>query len=252
LGKERISEEQITKKDMDIAKSAQIVFENILFNLLKKIYDRYKIENLTLSGGCAMNSVANGKILKQTPFKNIYISPNPGDAGGSVGSALVSITKTKEKINYINNYAYLGKEFNNQYIDKIVNNKKLSQEYKIRKYNNEDLINLITDKLIETKVIGWFQGKMEWGPRALGNRSIIADARNPNIKEIINSKIKRRESFRPFAPSILKEFVKEWFEEDVVVPYMSQVFSIKKKKKSTTRITHVDGTRRLQQYQRVK
>lgn len=247
LGKERISDEKITKKDMDIAKSAQVVFENILFNLLKKIYDRYKIENLTLSGGCAMNSVANGKILKQTPFKNLYISPNPGDAGGSVGSALVSITKTKEKINYINNYAYLGKEFSNQDIEKIVNNKKLSKDFKIRKYKNENLIDLITDKLIETKVIGWFQGKMEWGPRALGNRSIIADARNPNIKEIINSKIKRRESFRPFAPSILKEFVNEWFEEDVEVPYMSQVFSIKNEKRNQLPgITHVDGTGRLQ------
>ena len=247
LGKERENNQKISKKDMDIAKSAQLVYENILFNLLNKLYDKYKIKNLTLSGGCAMNSVANGKILKNTPFEKLYISPNPGDAGGSVGSVLVSLNNSNKKIHHINNYAYLGKEYSNENIQEAILKKKLSNNFTVSNHDQDKLLNLITQNLINSKIIGWFQGRMEWGPRALGNRSIIADARNPKIKDIINLKIKRRENFRPFAPSILKEHVKEWFNEEIDVPYMSQVYSIKNEKKNQLPgITHVDGTGRLQ------
>ncbi len=247
LGQERKNDQKISKKEMDIAKSAQVVYENILFNLLNKLYDKYKIKNLTLSGGCAMNSVANGKILKNTPFEKLYISPNPGDAGGSVGSALVSLNNSNKKIYHINNYAYLGKEYSNENIQEVILKKKLSNKFEVHRYDEEELLDLVTKNLINSKIIGWFQGRMEWGPRALGNRSIIADARNPKIKDIINLKIKRRENFRPFAPSILKQYVKDWFNEDIDVPYMSQVYSIKnEKRKQLPGITHIDGTGRLQ------
>ena len=247
LGPERKKNEKITQRHIDIAKSAQDVYENILFTLIENIYNKYKINNLTLSGGCAMNSVANGKILKKTSFKNLYISPNPGDAGGAVGSAIISIIKSNKKIKKISNYAYLGKRYNNQEIEKIIEEKEINKNFSVEKLDDKELISKIADFLISSKIVGWFQGRMEWGPRALGNRSILADARNPHIKDIINSKIKRRESFRPFAPSIISEHLGDWFEIKNQVPFMSEVYPIlKDKRKLLPGITHVDGTGRLQ------
>ncbi len=247
LGKERKKDEKITQRHMDIAKSVQIVYEKTLFYLLNALYNKYNIKNLTLSGGCAMNSVANGKILKNTLFKNIYISPNPGDAGGAIGSALLFLDKNKYKIEKKINYAYLGKKYTNDEIEKIILQKNINKKFLVKKYANDELLEIITKRLCESKIIGWFQGRMEWGARALGNRSILADARNPNIKDIINSKIKRRESFRPFAPAILLEFTKDWFEIDKEVPFMSEVYKILNTKKDILPgITHVDSTGRLQ------
>ncbi len=247
LGSERIGTEKITQRHMDIAKSAQVVYEKILFSLLNSLYEKYKIKNLTLSGGCAMNSVANGKILKNTSFEKIYISPNPGDAGGSIGSALLFLNNNKYKIEKNINYAYLGRSYKNDEIEKIINKKNLENNFIVKRLLEEELIDIVTQKLCDSKIIGWFQDKMEWGARALGNRSILADARNPNIKDIINSKIKRRESFRPFAPAILKEHMKDWFEINKEVPFMSEVYSILQHKRTELPgITHVDGTGRLQ------
>ncbi len=247
LGPERNTKDEINQTHMDIAKSAQVVFEKTLFNLLNNLYEEYKIKNLTLSGGCAMNSVANGKILKNTPFENIYISPNPGDAGGSIGSALLFLNDNNHKIEKKINYAYLGKKYSNDEIENILIEKKMKKNFFVEKLSETELLGIITKKLTESKIIGWFQGKMEWGARALGNRSILADARDPNIKNIINSKIKRRESFRPFAPAILSEFTKDWFEINKEVPYMSEVLNIlKQKRNKLPGITHVDGTGRLQ------
>ncbi len=248
LGHERDINEDISKRHIDLAKSIQSVYEDVFFHILNLAHKKNKnIENLTLSGGCAMNSVANGKILKNTKFKNIYISPNPGDAGGSVGSSLVFL---KKQFNYnfnVNNYSYLGSSFTNDEISKILIEKNLSKNFKVIFLKNEEINSLTSNNLIRGKIIGWFQGKTEWGPRALGNRSILADPRNPNIKDIINKKIKRRESFRPFAPSIIEEKVKEWFEETRKVPYMSEVYKIKiNKRKMIPGVTHVDGTGRLQ------
>ena len=145
------------------------------------------------------------------------------------------------------NYAYLGKNFNNDEVKYFIHQKKLKNKFNIKKLSHEELIEVTSNFLIDSKIVGWFQGKMEWGPRALGNRSILADARNPNIKDIINSKIKRRESFRPFAPSILANHVKEWFEIDKEVPFMSEVYSMLETKRDILPgITHVDGTGRLQ------
>ena len=247
IGKDRKKDEKITQRHMDIAKSAQVVYEKTLFTLLNILYEKYKIKNLTLSGGCAMNSVANGKILKKTSFDKIYISPNPGDAGGSVGSALQFLLKNKSKIEKNINYAYLGKNYDDEIIQREIENKNLKKNFHVEKLSNENLLNFVTEQLCLSKAVGWFQGKMEWGARALGNRSILADARNPKIKDIINSKIKRRESFRPFAPAILREFTDDWFEINKDVPYMSEVYKILEKHiKKLPGITHIDGTGRLQ------
>ena len=247
LGRERDPDDEINQKHIDIAKSAQTVYEKTFFNLLNYLYSKYKISNLTLSGGCALNSVANGKILKNTFFKKIYISPNPGDAGGSVGSALISVNKSKYEVDKNINYAYLGKKFTNEEIENIIKEKCIRKKFNIEKFSEEDIFEKTADFLKDSRIIGWFQGRMEWGARALGNRSILADARNPNIKEIINSKIKRRESFRPFAPSILAEDINEWFEIDKEVPFMTEVYPLVDSKKSLLPgITHVDGTGRLQ------
>ena len=247
IGKDRQISEKINQRHMDIAKSAQTIYEDTFFKLLNDLYNKYKIKNLTISGGCAMNSVANGKILEKTPFQSIYISPNPGDAGGSVGSAVSFIANSK--LNYTKeiNYAYLGNKYNDDEIKNVIYKNNLNTKFKVSNLDENEILNETSNFLSNSKIVGWFQGRMEWGPRALGNRSILADARNPKIKEIINSKIKRRESFRPFAPSILREFTKEWFEIDKEVPFMSEVYSILKNKRGILPgITHVDGTGRLQ------
>ena len=247
IGDERKFDDEINQRHMDIAKSAQVVYENTLFTLLTSLYQKYKIKNLTLSGGCAMNSVANGKILKKTPFEKVYISPNPGDAGGSIGSALFFLLEKGQKIENNINYAYLGSNYSDEDIEQVISQKDLKKNFFVKKYSDKDLYNFISDQLCLSKIIGWFQGKMEWGARALGNRSILADARNPKIKDIINKKIKKRESFRPFAPAILKEFTSQWFEIDKDVPYMSEVYKILQNKVNDLPcITHVDGTGRLQ------
>ena len=247
LGPERLSNEKINQRHMDLAKSVQSIYEKTFFNLLNDIYEKYKIKNLTLSGGCAMNSVANGKILKKTPFENIYISPNPGDAGGSIGSALLFLDKKKIQVKTNINYAYLGKNYRNEEIENVIKIKKLENNFFVKKFSEIELLDIAVQELSDSKIVGWFQGKMEWGARALGNRSILADARNHNIKDIINSKIKRRESFRPFAPAILGECVQQWFEINKEVPYMSEVYNLFENKRSQLPgVTHVDGTGRLQ------
>ncbi len=248
LGPERKKTDQITQYHKDLAKSVQSIYEDIFFDLLNSIYKKYNTKNLTISGGCAMNSVANGKIIQRTPFERIYVSPNPGDAGGSIGSA-VSFIQKEYKISKFDNkhYAYLGSFYTNQEIEKIIKENNLINQFRVEKLEDDKLFESISQSLIDSKIIGWFQHKMEWGARALGNRSILADARNPKIKDIINLKIKRRESFRPFAPSILLEQTSDWFEVKNPVPYMSEVYQIKKeKRKILPAITHVDGSGRLQ------
>jgi carbamoyltransferase len=247
LGPERHPEEKITQHHFDLARSIQEVYEDVFFHLINKVYEKYKVENLTISGGCAMNSLANGKIDNKTKFKNIYVSPNPGDAGGAIGSACIFI---KNNFNFkikVENYSYLGSWYTNDEILTQINKMELKNKFKVQFMKYDELYPLIAKALTEEKIIGWFQGKMEWGPRALGNRSILADPRNVNIKNIINSKIKRRESFRPFAPSIMREHVGDWFVNNKNVPYMSEVQAIKKEKRILIPgVTHVDGSGRLQ------
>ena len=199
-----------------------------------------------------MNSVANGKIKNNTKFKNIYIQAAAGDAGGAIGAAFAShYQNKKEKRKFQMRHAYWGTSFNeDQVLSCIIKNKEniKKQNCNYQNISNDNELNKVIAKDIhDGKVVGWFQGKMEWGPRALGNRSILGDPRRSNMKDILNLKIKRRESFRPFAPSILREYVSEWFENDDEVPFMMKVYQIKENKRAEIpAVTHIDGSGRLQ------
>ena len=255
LGPARRQNEKITQLHKDIAHSTQVIYEETFFHLLKSLNKKYKISNLAIAGGCGMNSVANGKVLLKTPFKKVYVQAASGDAGGAIGAALtiwhkLGGIKSKQKI-LPHNHAYWGPSFSNQYVMSLLNlqNDRIERENCNFKYFSEDskLTKFIADEISNGKVIGWFQGKMEWGPRALGNRSIVCDPRRSDIKDILNLKIKRRESFRPFAPSVLREDLNDWFEQSDEVPFMMQVYQITKNKRSLIpAVTHIDGSGRLQ------
>ena len=252
LGPERIQGEDLTNFHKDLAHSTQKIYEEAFLNILNNLYDKYQNDNLCIAGGCGMNSVANGKIKDNTKFKNIYVQAAAGDAGGAIGAAFATHYKISNKKRVFKmKHAYWGTSFNdNQILDclkkneKIIENQKCS--FKLISKNNE-LNKIVANDISEGKVVGWFQGKMEWGPRALGNRSILGDPRRSDMKDILNLKIKRRESFRPFAPSILREHVSDWFENDDDVPFMMKVYQIKEdKRKNIPAVTHVDGSGRLQ------
>ena len=254
FGSPRKKNEEILPIHKDIAASAQAVYEFILFDILNKLYIRSNNNNLCLSGGCAMNSVANGKIINNTPYKKIYINYSPSDSGGAIGSAVLALKKLKQLVNVdsINN-PYLGNNYSNQQIKNIIDDYKkkfTEKKIKIQLFANEDsnkLLQFVAKEIANKKIIGLFTGRMEFGSRALGNRSIIADPRVLEIRNILNLKVKRRESFRPFAPSILQEFTKDWFEVDDEVPFMSKVYKVKKDKQHLIpAVVHVDGTGRLQ------
>ena len=198
-----------------------------------------------------LNSLANGKIFRNSPYKKVYIQSAAGDAGGAIGAALVVASQhSDQKKRFHMNHAYYGPSFDDDYHQNLLKSKASELDEKrflIEKIeNNRQLCEKTADAISKGLVIGWFQGKMEWGPRALGNRSILCDPRRENIREILNLKIKRRESFRPFAPSILFDDVASWFEESHEVPFMMQVFKIiKNKRKEIPAVTHADGTGRL-------
>ena len=249
--KPRNPSEDINQEHRNLAASIQRVYEKTFFYILNEIYDIYDNKNLALAGGCAMNSVANGKIYKNSKFQKVFIPPAAGDAGGSIGAAyevLNQESKKNKKFKLIN--ASLGPSFSNLEIKSYIENTKIidKDEFDVKLFEKfDDIVKLVSEEIANGNVIGWFQGGMEWGPRALGNRSIISDPRREDMKEILNIKIKRRESFRPFAPSILREEVFDWFEIDDDVPFMSKVFKIKKEKRDLIpSVCHVDGTGRLQ------
>ena len=236
----------------DIGASAQLVLEEILLKIVNHVYTKTKMKNLCFGGGVALNGVANYKILKEGPFENLHIPPSPGDAGSAVGAAqyLYHCFHKNEKINQtkserIRNNIYVGPEYSNDQIKSFLDKNDVKYDYL-----ETDVLLQKTAKLIsEGKIVGWYQGKMEWGPRALGNRSILADPRKNEMKDILNEKIKHRESFRPFAPSILEEYVSDYFELDIASPYMLLVSKIKKPE-IIPAVTHVDGTGRLQSVSR--
>ena len=252
LGNPRNKGEDITQFHKDLAYSTQAIYEETFFNLLNKIYQKYQNKNICIAGGCGMNSVANGKITKFTPFKNIYIHPAAGDAGGAIGAAYYTWHKIlKKEKKFVMKHASWGNSYSNDYIKLILDsekNKLKDQNCNINYFDDYKTLNEnVAKDLSNGKIIGWFQGRMEWGPRALGNRSILADPRRADMKDILNIKIKRRESFRPFAPSIMREYVSDWFETEDEVPFMMKVFQIKnEKRKIIPAVTHVDGSGRLQ------
>ncbi len=244
FGKERKKEEPLSQYHKDLAASVQQVTEELIFHILSGLQKKTGLHNICIAGGVAQNSVANGKLTRNTAFKNVYIPSAGHDAGISMGSALWVYNQLlnnprEEAIRS----AYTGSRFSNDEIETYLKSRKIPYE----KFPDQQLYEKVTDRLINAGVIGWFSGRAEFGPRALGARSILADPRRTDAKDLLNSKIKRRESFRPFAPSILKEWVSEYFEVNDEVPFMEKVFPIKPEKHSVIpAVTHVDGTGRLQ------
>ena len=220
----------LTQFHMDLAASIQAVIEEIILRITKNISSKYKIENLCLAGGVALNCVANGKVQNEKIFKNIWIQPASGDAGGSLGAALAywhhELGKPRDEFSDKMMGSFLGPKFDNNFIETKL--KLLKANFK--KYSKEEVTSLIAKELANEKIVGWFQGKMEFGPRALGGRSILADPRSEKMQKELNLKIKFRESFRPFAPSVLREDVNEWFDLDIDSPYMLLVSQVKKEK----------------------
>jgi carbamoyltransferase len=254
LGPARDPAAPLEDRHRDIARSAQATYEAAFFNLLAALHRRYDTDAVVLAGGCAYNSVANGKILERSPFRKVYVQSAGGDAGGSIGAAFATWHKVEGEAarrHFVMDHSYWGPSATPAEIEAAVAARRADFEAAactIERLDDEAALCRRTAQAIsEGKVIGWFQGRLEWGPRALGNRSILGDPRRADMKDILNLKIKRRESFRPFAPSILREAVKDWFETDDDVPFMMQVFKIRpEKRKEIPAVTHVDGSGRLQ------
>lgn len=245
LGPARRGDQPLEQRHKDLAASVQRFTEELIFHLLEHLHQRTGLDRVCIAGGVAQNSVANGKITRNTSFKEVYIPSAGHDAGISMGAAL-----------YVHNHelkqprkppiwsAYTGVRFSNDEIEAYLQERGIAYQ----RYTDEQaLYEAVSDCLVDAGVVGWFSGRAEFGPRALGARSILADPRRQDAKDILNAKIKRRESFRPFAPSILKEYVDEYFAVNDVVPFMEKVFPIRPEKQPLIpAVTHVDGTGRLQ------
>ena len=226
-----------------------MIFEEIMTKMLNHLHKIIKCDNIVLSGGCALNSVYNGKILKNTPFKNIWIQPNASDGGTSIGVvSYIYHTILGHKRNFKLKSAYLGPEFSTEEIQQFLDKNKIKySEFK----DKNDIIKATAKLIYDNHVVGWFQGRMEWGPRALGSRSILSNACDPKMKEILNLKVKHREKFRPFAPVVCEDDALKYFECDEPIPeptdFMLMVYPIKKQyHKVIPAVTHVDGSGRLQ------
>jgi len=244
FGPPRVAHSEITQRDMDLAYGVQHRFEEVFFHLLNHLHQRAPSDNLAMAGGCALNSVANGKLFDRTPFRQTYIQPAAGDEGLAIGAALHTYHSVlKQPRRHELQHSYLGPEFSDARIDSALRAAGLKGE----KFERPALYDAAAEHIAAGNVVGWFQGRMEWGPRALGNRSIVAHPGLPNMKDILNARIKRREWFRPFAPSILAEYQHEYFERDHPSPFMLHVYKIRpEKRKALCAVNHVDDTGRLQ------
>ncbi|MDX2257913.1 MAG: carbamoyltransferase C-terminal domain-containing protein [Hyphomicrobiaceae bacterium] len=286
LGPARAKDEPLSDFHRDIARSAQAMYEEAFFHLLGRLHERYQIDSLALAGGCAMNSVANGKVRRMSPFKRLYVQSAAGDAGGAIGAAMhvwhrltgedaanaakgpkaagvsrarATGAKTAPSAlagddivgRTVMDHAYLGPGTDDGEVTSLIAGRAAdieAQGCSVATLRDEsELCGRVASAIADGKVVGWFQGRLEWGPRALGNRSIVCDPRRADMKDILNLKIKRRESFRPFAPSIQREHVAAWFEEDDDVPFMMQVYQIRADQRAKIpAVCHVDGSGRLQ------
>jgi carbamoyltransferase len=251
LGPARRPEEPLTQHHKDIARSAQAMYEEAFFHLLGTLHARHGLPRLALAGGCAMNSVANGKVTQRTPFREVYVQSAAGDAGGAVGAAYWVWHAGSGVRSEPHRHAYWGPSFDDAHVDRVLAEHagELEAQHCTTGHQplESELARTTAESIARGEVVGWFQGRMEWGPRALGNRSILGDPRRADMKDILNLKIKRRESFRPFAPSVLRECVADWFELDGDVPFMMQVYPIRAEKRAAIpAVTHVDGSGRLQ------
>jgi carbamoyltransferase len=248
FGQPRKKDEPLTQYHKDLGASVQRITELLIFHILESLQKKAGLKNVCIAGGVAQNSVANGKLTRYTAFENIYIPSAGHDAGIAMGAALYVYNQVLGQPRQAPVYsAFTGSRFTNEEIETYLQSRNITY----KRYPEEELYNIVVEKLIHAGVVGWFNGRAEFGPRALGARSIIADPRRTDAKDLLNSKIKRRESFRPFAPSILKEYVSEYFEVTDEVPFMEKVFPIKAEKQAILpAVTHVDGTGRLQSVDR--
>lgn len=244
FGPPREKHAEIAQRDMDIAFGLQRVFEKYYLSLLDSLHKLVPSERVSMAGGCALNSVANGKAIVETPFRETCIQPAAGDDGLALGSALyVSNALLKENKRWVMRDSYLGHE----YSDAAVRSELDRYNLDYRELGRDELLDVTSDEVKNGNVVGWFQGRMEWGPRALGNRSILAHPGFPNMKDILNARIKHREWFRPFAPSVLVERQSEIFEQDYPSPFMLHVYKIRPEwRERLSAVNHVDNTGRLQ------
>ncbi len=253
FGPARKAGEAVEPRHMDVAASLQARYEECFFHILGALHEKTGTTRLALAGGCAMNSLANGKIFERSPFREVFIQPAAGDAGGALGAALCVYHEDGRngRLPRMEDAA-LGPAYPDEYVRGLVARAPElapgNKTFRVRDFADDaELCREVAARIAKGLVVGWFQGRMEWGPRALGSRSIVVDPRRPDMKDILNDKIKRRESFRPFAPSILREAVPDYFETDAEVPFMQQVFRIRPEKRAVIpAVTHVDGTGRLQ------
>jgi carbamoyltransferase len=248
FGEPRPPRTEITQREMDLAYAMQRRFEDVFFHLLNRLHGHVPCEHLVMAGGCALNSVANGKLFSRTPFRRTWIQPAAGDEGLAVGAALHTYHAVlNQPRRFVMTDSYLGPEFSDAHIESEL--KKANMRY--RKLDREPLLDTVALQIATGNVVGWFQGRMEWGPRALGNRSILAHPGLPGMKDVLNARIKQREWFRPFAPSILEERQCEYFEHDHPSPFMLHVYKIRPEKRAQlSAVNHVDDTGRLQSVSR--
>jgi carbamoyltransferase len=235
----------------DIAHSAQIVYEQIFFHVLTDLHERTKLTRLAMAGGCALNSVANGKILERTPFREVFVQPAAGDNGTSVGAAFyVEHAVLRRPRRFVMEHAYTGPAFTDAEIEAAIERARGAdwpEGIDVARLDDAALYRTVATAVADGRVVGWFQGAMEFGPRALGDRSIVADPRRANMKDILNTRIKHRETYRPFAPSVLEERVGEVFERTEPSPFMLMVYKVREPLRSRIpAVTHVDATGRLQ------
>jgi carbamoyltransferase len=249
LGRARQPEEPVEQRHRDLASSLQARLEEVYLGMLKKLAESTRLKAVCLAGGVAFNCVANGKIFETTPFEKVYVQPAAGDAGLAVGAAFHIWHRILEKPrSFVMDHAYWGPGFSNAEIRKAIDASRVVKSgYSVAELPEEEMIRRAAALVADGKILGWFQGRTEWGPRALGNRSIVADPRRPEMKEILNQRIKHRETFRPFAPSILAEATGEWFAKSHPSPFMTLAYPVRPEKRDKIPApTHVDGTGRLQ------
>jgi carbamoyltransferase len=244
FGESRTPRAEITDRHSDLAASVQAVLEENYFALLNHVYHRTGQKALCLAGGVALNCAANGKIFEQTPFRDIYIQPAASDAGTSIGAALsVWHERLNQPRSFVMRHAYYGP----QYSDREIHAELETAGVAYRRLSEAELVDATASEIAAGKVVGWFQGRMEFGPRALGNRSILADPRRAGMKDLLNSRIKHREHFRPFCPSVLAEAASDYFETGYPSPFMVTAYRIKSERlRDIPAVTHADGTGRLQ------
>jgi carbamoyltransferase len=249
LGAARDPAQPLEKRHRDAAATLQAVLEEVLFEMLNALHKRTRQKAICLAGGVAFNCVANGRIFDRTPFEHVYVQPAAGDAGLAVGAAFYVYHQILGASRaFVMDHAYWGPGFTAQQSRAAVQSSTLSaSEYRVSELAAEDLTKATARHIADGKIVGWFQGRTEWGPRALGNRSILVDPRRAEMKEILNQRIKHRETFRPFAPSILEEATADYFTRSHASPFMTMAYPVREEKRATIPApTHVDGTGRLQ------